>query len=94
MDDIKVSFRLSRMKPLHAGWLIEFYNHMTTPKGREVIENGWMAAGIFDAIKVGSNALPPIDPFNDIEPMLYDAPDATITIDDVSVEEFEILMGG
>ena len=76
-----------------AGWLIDFYNHMTTPKGKEIIENGWKAAGIYDAIKVGSIGLPPIDPFNDIEPMLYDAPDQTTTMDDVSVDEFELIIG-
>ena len=43
---------------------------MTTAKGLEIITSGWRAAGILDAIELGSNALPSIDPFDDIDPLL------------------------
>ena len=40
-------------------WLVEYYNEITS-------ENGWKAAGIYDAIKAGSSGLQSIDPFKDI----------------------------
>ena len=59
-------------KPIHAGWLVEFYNHMTTSKGKEIINSGWKAAGISDAVKLDSSKLPPTDPLHDIDVMLGD----------------------
>ena len=52
------------MKPLHAQWVVDFYNEMTTSKGSTIIESGWRAAGISDAIRLGSKELPPTDPFS------------------------------
>ena len=49
---------------------MDFYNHMTTAKGVEIITNGWRVAGILDAIELGSSALPSIDPFDDIDQLL------------------------
>ena len=57
IDDIEVGLQLSKIKPIHAGWLVEFYNHMTTSKGKEIIDSGWKAAGISDAVKLGSSKL-------------------------------------
>ena len=65
-----VKFRLTTMKPLHAQWVVDFYNEMTTCKGSKIIESGWRAAGISDAIRLGSKGLPPIDPFQAIDPLL------------------------
>ena len=45
---------------------------MTTPNGMEIIESGWTASGVQDAMKVGSKGLPPIDPFEDIDPLIKD----------------------
>ena len=45
---------------------MEFYNHITSEKGSEIIINGWKRSGIYDAVKNGSSALPSIDPFNEI----------------------------
>ena len=42
---------------------------MSSPKGREIIINGWEAAGISDAIQMGSEGLPSLDPFQDISPI-------------------------
>ena len=58
------------MKPLHAGWLVEFYNFMTSSEGKKYIESGWRTSGITDAISMGKENLPPIDPFNDLDPLL------------------------
>ena len=69
VDEIDITFRLTTVKPLHAKWLMEFYNHITSEAGSNIIINGWKASGIYDAIKMGESALPSIDPFNDIAPL-------------------------
>ena len=50
IDEMDVKFRLTTMKPLHAQWVVDFYNEMTTCKGSKIIESGWRAAGISDTI--------------------------------------------
>ena len=70
LDDIGVDYRLSVLKPLHAKWLVELYNHMSTDEGEEIVANSWKKAGIFDAIKLGSSGLPSLDPFADICPLI------------------------
>ena len=55
LENVQVKLTLTILKPVHAGWLIEFYNHMTTDKGCDIIKNGWKAAGIIDAICLGLN---------------------------------------
>ena len=72
---------------------------MTTSKGREIIDSGWKASGISDAIKLGSEKMPSIDPFIIIDPMLSEntEPDNNshlLAVCDVTVEEFELLCGG
>ena len=72
---------------------------MTTTKGKDIIDGGWKAPGIFDAIKLGSEKMPSIDPFRDIDPMLGDddrqADDNShlLAVCDVTVEDFELLCG-
>ena len=91
--------QLTKLKPIHAGWLVEFYNHMTTTKGKDIIDGGWKASGIFDAIKLGSEKMPSIDPFRDIDPMLgdddrqVDDNSHLLAVCDVTVEEFELICG-
>jgi len=53
---------------------------MTTSKGREIIDSGWKASGISDAIKLGSEKMPSIDPFKDIDPMLSENTERIITV--------------
>ena len=43
---------------------------MTTVKGKHIIESGWIAAGITDAISLGSKNLPAIAQFHNINPLL------------------------
>ena len=69
VEEVVVKLRLSIQKPLNAGWLIEFYNIMTSNHGKKVILSEWQKSGIADAINLGLSNLPPIDPFNDIEPI-------------------------
>ena len=34
LDEIEVDYRLVVLKPLHAKWLVELYNHMSTDEGK------------------------------------------------------------
>ena len=67
--EFKIEFRLSVIKPLHAKWLVEYYNHISSETGTEVIVNEFKLAGIYDAIRSGKSSLQSIDPFNDIAPL-------------------------
>ena len=67
LEDTNIEFRLSVIKPLHAKWLVEYYNHISSEAGTEVIANG--LAGIYDTIRSGKSSLQSIDPFNDIAPL-------------------------
>ena len=58
-EEIEVKLLLSKLKPFHVSWLIDLYNHFTSQAGREVVANGWKAAGITDAIEKGSASLEP-----------------------------------
>ena len=69
LDDINIEFHLSVIKPLHTKWFIEYYNHISSEAGTEVIVNGFKLAGIYDAIRSGKSSLQSIDPFNDIAPL-------------------------
>lgn len=91
LDDIEVDYRLSVLKPLHAKWLISFYNHMTTTKGQEVISNGWKKSGIYDAITLGSNKLPPLDPFADLCPLIEAfQPSETLSLTSLFPQELDL----
>ena len=70
VEDIEIKFYLTVIKPLHAKWLMQFFNHITSEKGSEIIINGWKRSGIYDAVKNGSSSLPSIDPFNEIDPLV------------------------
>ena len=70
VEEIKIEFCLTILKPLHAKWLVEFYNEITSENGSSVIINGWKAAGIYDATKAWSSGLQSIDPLEDIPPLV------------------------
>ena len=88
IEDIDIKFPLTMMKPLHANWIIQLYNELTSEKGQKVIHGGWVKPGIFDAIMLGSKNLLCLDPFEEIEPL-----DSECTIIDVphseSTSEYE-----
>ena len=65
---VEISLKLSIVKPLHAKWLIEMYNHMTSSEGRNACLKGWKVAGILDAAEKGLEELPNLDPFH-IDPL-------------------------
>ena len=67
VEEIKIEFHLTTLKPLHAKLLVEYYNKITSENGSSVIINDWKAASTYDAIKAGSSGLQSIDPFEDTE---------------------------
>ena len=69
IKDVEISLNLSIVKPLHAKWLIEMYNHVTSSEGRNDCLKGWKVAGILDAAEKGLEGLPNLDPFHDIDPL-------------------------
>lgn len=69
LSNIDISLKLSTVKPLHAKWILEIYDHMTSAEGKKVCLKGWDVAGISDAVKKGLNQMALIDPFHDIDPL-------------------------
>ena len=72
IEDINVEMKLSVLKPLHAEWINELYNYLTSADGREIISNGWKSACITEALLKGKKGLEPLDPFFEIDPLLDD----------------------
>ena len=71
MGKIDIELKLSVLKPLHASWLIELFNHMASPAGRAVSLKGWEVAGITEAVGNGISGLPSLDSFHDIDPLSF-----------------------
>ena len=70
LEDIQIDCRLSVLKPMHAKWLISFYDFMSSPEGKVVIASGWRKSGILDPVEMGLSKLPVLGPFNDICPLV------------------------
>ena len=64
-----MKFHLTEIKPIHANWIPQFYNNMSTEDDPKVVINGWKKSGIVDAVTNGSAALPSIDPLQNIAPL-------------------------
>ena len=69
LDDIDIKFKLSTMKPLHAGWMIDSYNRLSSLDGKQIILAGWRASGITDALEKGLKEFSynVLDPYDDID---------------------------
>ena len=67
LEKITIRFLLSTIKPLHAGWLIDCYNQLTLPHGKDIILAGWRASETSAAVEDGLIGFL-IDPFNEIDP--------------------------
>ena len=50
IDEIDIKLLLSLLKLLHAEWLVDIYNHMTSGPANKTIDSGWASSGIEDAI--------------------------------------------
>ena len=70
LQDINFPLGLSLLKPCHAEWLVECYNHMTNTAAPNVIQSGWKASGITEALQVGVKWLVSLDPFQEIDPLI------------------------
>ena len=70
IDTIDIPLKLSIIKSLHAKWLLQMYNEITSEVGREACLKGWQVAGIKGAVEKGLSNLPCLDPFEDIDPMI------------------------
>lgn len=69
LDEIQIKFLLTEMKPLHANWMIDCYNQLTSPEWRYIILGGWKESGIQDALSEGTGKfLALMDPFYEIDP--------------------------
>ena len=62
LEDVEVDLRMSVLKPVHATWLVDLYNYLTSTEGRVYIHEGWEKAGI-KCVVSGEKSLPPIDPY-------------------------------
>ena len=70
LQDIDAPLRLSTLKPFHAEWLVDCYNHMATTVGRNIILSRWKSAGIMEALQAGTDGLESLDSFHDIDPLI------------------------
>ena len=90
VEEIHVKLQLTRLKPLHAEWLAELYNQMTTKEGKDIIMSGWKSAGIPQAIRTNSVNLESLDPFSDIDPLRSQVTyENNINIAEINEEERE-----
>ena len=64
--EVNVDLRLTVLKPRHASWLVDLYNHLSRDIGRRQIAKGWEKAGITQLL-YESFSLSPEDPFEEIE---------------------------
>ena len=49
-DSSMVDLKLSRIKPLHAQWLVALYNHIKS--NPDIVKNGFKKAGILDCLSL------------------------------------------
>ena len=63
LSDIDIKLTLTILKPLHASWLTDLYDYLTSQKGAEIIFNGQQSSGITEAIVKGTKDLKNRDPF-------------------------------
>ena len=59
---MEMEFHLTKKRPIHAKWVTQFYNHLSTKDGSEIV----IRSDIFEAVTHGSSSLPSIDPFQDV----------------------------
>ena len=57
MKEIDIDLKLWVLKPLRASWLIELFDHMTSPAGKAASFKGWEVAGIYHTVKKRASAI-------------------------------------
>ena len=88
IGEIEVKLNLTTLKPIHAAWIIEFYDLMASDQGKSVIKIRWKGSGIKRVIESGLANLPSIDPFADIDPLITEP---TINNNESRIPEEEIV---
>ena len=63
LENIIISFKITVLKPLHAKWLVEFYNHIISGEKRKIITGGFERAGVTHTLELGSSNLLELDTF-------------------------------
>ena len=53
LDEISIKFKLTTMKPLHAKWVIDVFNLLSSFEGKKVILAASKASGISNALERG-----------------------------------------
>ena len=96
LNDIDTKLTLTILKPLHASWLADLYNYLTSQKRAEIIFNGRESFGITEAIAKDTKDLENLDPFVSVDPLEHD--DTTECLQDYSSlqtsEESNQMMSG
>ena len=72
VEEIDVKLQLTKLKRLHAEWLEELCNQMTSKEGKDIIMNGWKSVRIPQAIRTSFANLESLDPFSDIDPLIFE----------------------
>ena len=88
LDNIEIKLGLSVLNPVHAKWLMDTFNLMTSHAGNEVISNGWKTTGITEAPSIGLNGLESLDPFEYIDSLVK----LNVTVDQSDQEVKKILL--
>ena len=70
LEYARVKLQLTKLKSLPTGWIIQFFNEMTTRRSSEIFGSGWNASAIKDTIKLGTEKLLSFDPFEELDPMM------------------------
>ena len=84
LEDIEVKFKLTTLKPLYTSWVWDSYDYLTSSKGEVIIKNQRKRAGIIEAVEKGFSELPPLGPFQSIDP-IADQADIFLTQDTTSI---------
>ena len=91
--EIDDKLQLTRLRSLHAEWLAELCNQMTTKEGKDIIMSSWKSAGISQAIRTGSANLVSLDPFIDIDPFISEVThENNVNIAKINDEEREVFV--
>ena len=72
LNDIDIKLTLTILKPLHASWLTDLSDFLTSQKGAKIIFNGWQSSDITEAIVKGTKDLENVNPFVSVDPLKHD----------------------
>ena len=89
-DQIEVYLGPSVLKPLHAAWLVSFYNHLTGSVGKLHIAKEWSKAGISKLVR-GKTTLSPENPFEDIAASAIKLNSASVAYISVLIKNVKLL---